>query len=71
MQPRSRGAARRLARPGTGSDHSVPLIERVRRLIGETAHDFHECRQCGTTLEPAADRCDVCGSEEIVRYVIE
>ena len=49
----------------------MALIERVRRLIGDTEFDFHECRQCGTTLDPGADRCDACGSDDVVRYVIE
>lgn len=53
----------------------MPLIERLRRLIGDpdpdTEFDFQECRQCGTTLEPGADRCEACGSEDVVRYVIE
>lgn len=50
----------------------VPLFERVRRLIA--VHDeavVHECRHCGTTLESPSDTCDVCGSEDVARYVIE
>lgn len=49
----------------------MALIERVRRLFGDTEFDFQECRQCGTTLEPGAARCEACGSEDVVRYVIE
>lgn len=49
----------------------MPLIERVRRLIGDTEFDFQECRQCGTTLDTGATSCDACGSDDVARYVIE
>jgi len=29
-----------------------------------------ECRQCGMTLSPDADKCPACGSDEIGRYRI-
>lgn len=67
-------AALAFVSPSRGrSDHTVALIDRVRRLIGETdtEFDFQECRQCGTTLEPGADRCEACGSDDVVRYVID
>lgn len=49
----------------------MALIQRVRRFIGDTKFDFQECRQCGTTLESGVDRCEVCGSDDVARYVID
>ena len=57
--------------PRLGGDTHVPLLKRVRRLIGERDIVVHECRHCGTTLDSAAEDCDACGSEDVVQYIIE
>jgi uncharacterized OB-fold protein len=46
------------------------MLERVRRLLAD-GNVVYECRDCGTTLGPHADDCEVCGSADIVRYSID
>lgn len=49
----------------------MPLIRRVRRMLGDPDHVVHECRHCGTTLDAGTDTCPVCGADAVARYVIE
>jgi rubrerythrin len=45
------------------------LIERVTTTFGGVqADEFHECRQCGTTVDADTDTCPECGSTDIVCY---
>lgn len=45
------------------------LIERVTTTFGGAqADEFHECRQCGTTVDADTDTCPECGSTDIVCY---
>ncbi|QLD86074.1 hypothetical protein HWV23_10155 [Natronomonas halophila] len=46
------------------------MLERVRRLLAD-GNVVYECRDCGTTLGPHADDCEVCGSADIARYSID
>jgi rRNA maturation endonuclease Nob1 len=48
----------------------MTILTHVRRLLA-TPDVVYECRRCGTSLEPDADGCDVCGSTDVVRYDIE
>lgn len=63
--------------PEIRSDPTVPLIERVRRLLGDRdtvekgAYVLHECRRCGTTLDSKTDRCEACGARDVARFLIE
>jgi uncharacterized OB-fold protein len=46
------------------------MLERVRRLFTE-GNVVYECRNCGTSLGPNAEDCEVCGSADIARYAID
>jgi len=43
----------------------------ARLLPGDRTVVVVECRQCGATVDPAADQCPECGAIEICRYEIE
>ena len=43
----------------------------ARLLPGEGTVVVVECRQCGTTVNPATDQCPECEATEICRYEIE
>jgi ribosomal protein L40E len=32
--------------------------------------EIHECRRCGTTLNPEDDHCYICKSDQLVTYCI-
>ncbi|WP_254824457.1 MULTISPECIES: hypothetical protein [Haloglomus] len=40
----------------------------VAALRGNRSAGFHECRRCGTTVEPSASGCPACESTDIARY---
>jgi len=40
-------------------------------LRGRRTITVVECRHCGTSADPDADQCSVCGHDGIARYVIE
>lgn len=47
------------------------MIARVVAAIrGNGSPGFHECRRCGTTVEPDAAGCPTCDSTDIARYDI-
>jgi uncharacterized OB-fold protein len=43
----------------------------ARLLPGDGTVVVVECRQCGTTVDPATDQCPMCGATELCRYEIE
>ena len=44
------------------------LARFVAALRGNRSAGFHECRRCGTTVEPSASGCPACESSDIARY---
>lgn len=40
----------------------------VRSIRGRSSATFHECRDCGTTLDGPTSACPVCDSTEIASY---
>ncbi|MBX0348921.1 MULTISPECIES: hypothetical protein [Haloarcula] len=51
------------------------MLEQLKQAVGRgtpsqraSTGAFHECRQCGTTVDDDADGCPACGSTEIARY---
>ncbi|MFB6205523.1 MAG: hypothetical protein ABEJ05_03210 [Haloglomus sp.] len=40
----------------------------VAALRGTHSAAFHECRRCGTTVEPSASGCPACDSDDIAHY---
>jgi uncharacterized OB-fold protein len=43
----------------------------TRLLPGDRTVVVVECRQCGTTVDPATDQCPECGAVELCRYEIK
>lgn len=50
----------------------MSILSRVRQVVttSEEPDVVIECRQCGTTLDTAPDRCPACGSGDIVATAI-
>lgn len=46
----------------------MPIINTMRAYLSESEPTVSECRHCGTTVEPGAQRCPECGKEAIARY---
>jgi rubrerythrin len=40
----------------------------VAALRGTRSTGFHECRRCGTTVDPAESGCPACESTDIAQY---
>lgn len=56
--------------PPVRSGGTKLMLERVRRLLAD-GNDIYECRNCGTTLGPHAEDCEMCGSADIACYTID
>lgn len=52
----------------TNSIVAMGVFDPVRGIFSETTQTFHECRQCGLSLESHLDKCPECGSAEIASY---
>jgi rubrerythrin len=46
------------------------MLARVVAALRGTSPGFHECRRCGTTVDPDAAGCPACDSTDIARYDI-
>lgn len=64
---RSRSAHGRLT---ANEEPQMALLTRMKRFIGSDEF-VHECRHCGTTLDPEAGECPHCETGEVVAYAVE
>lgn len=44
------------------------IVAELQRALGRSSEVVCECRRCGTTVGPEADRCPACDAAEIARY---
>lgn len=49
------------------------MLETLRTyVLGGSEHEvIHECRECGTTVDPDDGSCPDCGADDVVRYELE
>lgn len=45
------------------------ILQHVKAFVGSPGPTtVHECRHCGTSVEPEAGECPQCGSGEVATY---
>lgn len=49
------------------------MFDELRSIVlgGRTTEVIHECRNCGTAVDPGEQTCPNCDSSDIARYEIE
>jgi rubrerythrin len=47
---------------------AMGMFDPLRGLFSESAQIYHECRDCGLTLDTPIDECPHCESGEIAEY---